>query len=59
MKAGYTEFSFGYAFTESLIRGSATAPSGTPVFPNLVQEASLGYDVRSTSPRFRYSFSTS
>ena len=46
MKVGYTEFSFGYAFTENLIRGSATAPSGAPVFPNLVQEATLGYDVQ-------------
>lgn len=46
MKVGYTEFSFGYAFTENLIRGSATAPTGAPVFPNLVQEATLGYDVQ-------------
>lgn len=46
MKVGYTEFSFGYAFTENLIRGSATAPTGAPVFPNLVQEAMLGYDVQ-------------
>ncbi|NNU63050.1 hypothetical protein [Ochrobactrum soli] len=46
MKVGYTEFSFGYAFTENLVRGSATAPTGAPVFPNLVQEATLGYDVQ-------------
>jgi len=50
MKVGYTEFSFGYAFTENLIRGSATAPAGAPVFPNLVQEATLGYDVRIDFP---------
>jgi len=50
MKVGYTEFSFGYAFTENLIRGSATAPVGAPVFPNLVQEATLGYDVRIDFP---------
>jgi uncharacterized protein Usg len=45
MKVGYAEFSFGYAFTENLVRASATAPAGAPVFPNLVQEAHLGYDV--------------
>lgn len=50
MKVGYTEFSFGYAFTENLIRGSATAPAGAPVFPNLVQEATLGYDVQTNFP---------
>lgn len=50
MKIGYTEFSFGYAFTENLIRSSAQAPNGAPVFPNLVQEASLGYDVQINFP---------
>jgi len=39
MKLGYSEFSFGYAFTENLIRSSPKAPNGAPVFPNLVQEA--------------------
>lgn len=52
MKAGCTEFSFGYAFTENLIRGSATPPSGAPVFPNFVQEATLGYDVQIGFPAF-------
>jgi hypothetical protein len=50
MKLGYTEFSFGYAFTENLIRSSATGPTGAPVFPNLVQEAKVGYDVRIDLP---------
>ena len=50
MKLGYTEFSFGYAFTENLIRSSAQAPAGAPQFPNLVQEAQLGYDVRIDLP---------
>lgn len=45
-RVGYAEFSFGYAFTENLIRGSATALTGAPVFPTLVQEAILGYDVQ-------------
>ncbi|UXN58463.1 hypothetical protein [Phyllobacterium zundukense] len=50
MKVGYTEFSFGYAFTENLVRGSATAPAGAPFFPNLEQEGTLGYDVRIDFP---------
>lgn len=50
MKVGYTEFSYGYAFTENLIRSSSMAPTGAPVFPNLVQEASLGYDIRINYP---------
>ena len=50
MKLGYTEFSFGYAFTENLIRFFATGPIGAPVFPNLLQEAHLGYDVRIDLP---------
>jgi hypothetical protein len=50
MKVGYTEFSFGYAFTENLIRSAPARPSGAPVFPNLNQEAQLGYDVRINFP---------
>lgn len=50
MRLGYTEFSFGYAFTENLIRSAATRPAGAPKFPNLVQEAQLGYDVRVDLP---------
>lgn len=50
VKVGYTEFSYGYAFTENLIRSSAAAPAGAPVFPNLVQEATLGYDVHIDLP---------
>jgi hypothetical protein len=50
MKLSYTEFSFGYAFTENLIRSTKTRPSGAPTFPNLVQEADLGYDVRVECP---------
>lgn len=49
-RVGYTEFSFGYAFTENLIRGSATALTGAPVFPTLVQEAILGYDGQISFP---------
>lgn len=50
MKLSFTEFSYGYAFTENLIRSSATAPKGAPIFPNLVQEAKLGYDIKINFP---------
>ncbi|RWB61868.1 MAG: hypothetical protein EOQ48_14055 [Mesorhizobium sp.] len=50
MKVGYTEFSFGYAFTENLIRSSPVAPVGAPVFPNLIQEGVSGFDVRINFP---------
>lgn len=50
MKLGYTEFSFGYAFTENLIRSLTVQPVGAPVFPNLLQEGQLGYDVRIDLP---------
>lgn len=51
-RIGYTEFSFGYAFTENLIRWSATAPATAPHFPNLVQEGQLGYDVAINLPAY-------
>ena len=50
MKLGYTEFSFGYAFTENLIRSSSTRSGRAPFFPNLIQEGRLGYDVRIDFP---------
>lgn len=41
---GYSEFSFGYAFTENMVRsfGSTAAPQ----FPTLQQEGQLGYDLK-------------
>jgi hypothetical protein len=50
MRIGYTEFSFGYAFTENLIRSANSAPQAAPIFPNLVQEGQFGYDVRIDFP---------
>lgn len=50
MKLNFTEFSYGYAFTENLIRRSSSGPANAPVFPNLVQEAKLGYDVKIDLP---------
>lgn len=45
MELGYSEFSFGYACTENMIRSSVSGPKNAPFFPNLVQEGKLGYDV--------------
>ena len=42
----YSEFSFGYPFTENLVRSSTSGPSSAPCFPNLVEEGGLGYDVK-------------
>ncbi|WP_420722797.1 hypothetical protein [Hwanghaeella sp. LZ110] len=56
MKLGYTEFSYGYAFTENLIRNSSAGPTTAPVFPNLIQEAQLGYDVKVDLPGLPYFF---
>ena len=50
MTLDYTEFSFGYAFTENLVRSVPARPSTAPYFPNLLQEARHGYDVRIDLP---------
>ena len=50
MKLDYSEFSYGYAFTENLIRWASATPGGAPFFPNLIQEGQLGYDVRIDFP---------
>lgn len=52
MKLGYTEFSFGYAFTENLIRSASAATGGAPYFPNLIQEGRLEYDVHIDFPGY-------
>ncbi|MFK8021901.1 MAG: hypothetical protein AB8B86_19240 [Pseudomonadales bacterium] len=50
MRVGYTEFSYGYAFTENLINSQPGPPTRAPYFPNLQQEATLGYDIRIDLP---------
>ena len=52
MRLGYSEFSYGYAFTENLIRWASATPSGAPLFPNLIQEGQLGYDVHIDFPAY-------
>lgn len=45
MDLGFSEFSFGYAFTENLTVRSQSAPGHAPVFLNVHQEAAKGFDV--------------
>ena len=45
MKLNYSEFSYGYAFTENLIRSTSSGADGAPYFPNLNEEGTLGFDV--------------
>lgn len=46
----FSEFSYGFGFTENLLRESRAAPMGAPVFPNLIDEGGLGYDLRLDFP---------
>src|SRR4051812_2702044 len=49
-KCEFSEFSYGYCLTESLIGGLGTPLTAAPVFPSLVQEGMLGYDVALEQP---------
>lgn len=44
----FSEFSFGYAFTDNLVNRVLTGIKGVPIFPSLKQEgrAGVGYDVK-------------
>jgi hypothetical protein len=51
MTMAFSEFSYGYAFTENLIRSSATAPTSAPKFPSLIEEGrGVGWDVNIELP---------
>jgi hypothetical protein len=45
MKSGFSEFSYGYALTEELIRNNRNTMVIAPVFPSVIDEAELGYDL--------------
>lgn len=45
-----SEFSYGYAFTENLIRSTFSGPKSAPKFPSLIEEAKLGWDVNIDLP---------
>ena len=49
MKPGFSEFSYGFAYTDALIRKSGT-PMAAPFLPSLRKEAILGFDVRLDYP---------
>jgi hypothetical protein len=42
----FSEFTFGYAFTDNLLHSVLTEIAGVPIFPSLVREGSVGYDVK-------------
>jgi hypothetical protein len=46
MKPGISEFSYGYAITSEVAQLSALRMIGAPVFPSLLQEGNVGYDVQ-------------
>jgi len=48
MRPAISEFSFGYAVTEEIIRQQRHVMIGAPIFPSLLQEgrAGGGYDLR-------------
>jgi len=45
MKPLLSEFSYGYAITEELAAGSVPPLTAAPIFPSLIAEGALGYDV--------------
>jgi len=46
MKPDISEFSYGYALTSEIIQTCGTSLAGAPLFPSLIQEGDLGYDLR-------------
>lgn len=45
MKPLLSEFSYGYALTEELASGTFGPLTGAPIFPSLLAEGALGYDI--------------
>ncbi len=45
MKPEFSEFSFGFALSYEIMNGLQPQITGVPLFPSLVQEAELGWDV--------------
>lgn len=50
MTPNISEFSYGYALTDNLIHGSGLGAAAAPVFPSLIAEGGLGYDLRLDRP---------
>ncbi|MBM9576222.1 hypothetical protein JWG45_03555 [Leptospira sp. 201903070] len=51
MKSEFTEFTYGYSITEEFVTDPVGGLNGLPIFPNLRQEAMLGYDVKLTGAK--------
>jgi hypothetical protein len=49
MVPNFSEFSYGYALTEQLVR-QLGPQAAAPRFPSLIEEGSLGYDIELTMP---------
>jgi hypothetical protein len=41
----FSEFSYGYAVTEELVRGRGSRVTVAPIFPSLIEEGQVGFDV--------------
>lgn len=45
MKPDISEFSYGYALTSEIVQSCGATMLGAPIFPSLIEEGSLGYDL--------------
>ena len=46
----FSEFSYGYAVTENLVMGQGSSVTVAPIFPSLIKEAQVGFDVLISRP---------
>src|SRR6266571_6556135 len=49
MRPSFSEFSFGFGVSYALQRTLGSYSTAAPIFPSLIQEARLGYDVKFTT----------
>ena len=52
MRPDISEFSYGYALTETLVDALGGRLTAAPLFPSLRDEARLGYDLKIATPGF-------
>lgn len=50
MKPNISEFSYGYALTSELLNHYKLKTSGAPLFPSLIEEGKVGYDLKIATP---------
>jgi hypothetical protein len=46
----FSEFSYGYALTENLVTGQGSSVTVAPIFPSLIEEGQVGFDVLIARP---------